>query len=71
MRKIMVLLSILTGCTIVFGQGTEKVAKRESTFCNPMNLNYRFQSNYREAADPAIIRYQDKYLLFASHSGGY
>jgi len=36
-----------------------------------MNLNYRFQSSYREAADPAIIRYHDKYLLFASHSGGY
>lgn len=71
MRKIMVLLNILTGCTIVFGQGIEKGAKRESTFCNPINLNYRFQSNYREAADPAIIRYQDKYLLFASHSGGY
>ncbi len=46
-------------------------AQKGSTFSNPMNLNYRFQSSYREAADPAIIRYHDKYLLFASHSGGY
>ena len=40
-----------------------------------MNLNYRFQFtnelSYREAADPAMLRYKDKYILFASHSGGY
>ena len=46
-------------------------AQKQKSFCNPINLNYRFQSNYREAADPAIIRYKDKYLLFASHCGGY
>ena len=45
------------------------------TYCNPVNLNYRFQFtnsiSYREAADPAMIRYKDKYILFVSHSGGY
>jgi xylan 1,4-beta-xylosidase len=49
--------------------------ENEKTFCNPLNLNYRFQftesSSYREAADPAMIRYKDKYILFVSHSGGY
>ena len=25
----------------------------------------------REAADPAVVRYKDKYLLFASKSSGY
>jgi xylan 1,4-beta-xylosidase len=48
---------------------------QEKTFCNPMNLNYRFQnsnrSSYREAADPLIIMYKGKYILYASHSGGY
>ena len=48
---------------------------KEKTFCNPVNLNYRFQFtngiSYREAADPLISRYKDEYLLFASHSGGY
>ena len=45
------------------------------TFCNPMNLNYRFQPTtriaYREAADPVITIYKGKYFLYASHSGGY
>jgi len=49
--------------------------KSEKTFCNPMDLNYRFQppsqNSYREAADPVITIYKDKYFLFASHSGGY
>ncbi len=49
--------------------------EKEKTYCNPVNLNYRFQftngNSYREAADPAMIRYRDKYFLFASHSGGY
>jgi len=48
---------------------------KEKTFCNPMNLNYRFQSSsrnsYREAADPVITIYKGKYFLYASHSGGY
>lgn len=48
---------------------------KEKTFCNPMNLNYRFQPtsgpSYREAADPLITLYNGKYFLYASHSGGY
>jgi hypothetical protein len=51
------------------------ITEKEKTYCNPVNLNYRFQFtedvSYREAADPAMIRYKDKYILFASHSGGY
>lgn len=75
MRNIMVLLNVLIGCAIAFGQGTEKVAKKQKTFCNPMDLNYRFQPRgikaFREAADPLITMYKGKYFLFASHSGGY
>lgn len=44
------------------------------TFCNPINLNYRFcpdRPSRREAADPTVILFKDKYLLFASKSGGY
>jgi xylan 1,4-beta-xylosidase len=54
---------------------TRGIQEKEKTYCNPVNLNYRFQFtesvSYREAADPAMIRYKDKYILFASHSGGY
>jgi xylan 1,4-beta-xylosidase len=54
---------------------TASAPEKEKTFCNPLNLNYRFQPtngvSYREAADPSMIRYKDKYILFVSHSGGY
>ena len=47
--------------------------------CNPLNLEYRYQFKksplntalYREAADPTMVVYKDKYLLFASMSGGF
>ena len=45
-----------------------------NTFCNPLDLNYRFSPDApsrREAADPSVIRFQDKFFLFASKSGGY
>lgn len=41
---------------------------------NPLNLNYRFQTDgvcRREAADPVIVFFKDRYYLFASHSSGY
>jgi len=45
-----------------------------TSFCNPLNLNYRFQldePSRREAADPVIVLFKDQYYLFASKSGGY
>ncbi|MGD8782754.1 MAG: family 43 glycosylhydrolase [Ignavibacteria bacterium] len=44
------------------------------TFCNPINLSYRFsldEPSRREAADPTIVWFKDRYFLFASKSGGY
>ena len=44
------------------------------SFCNPVNLNYRFQldePSRREAADPMILLFKETYYLFASKSGGY
>ncbi|MAX27709.1 MAG: hypothetical protein CMJ19_24710 [Phycisphaeraceae bacterium] len=47
------------------------------TYCNPLNLPYRFQTPdrapelYREAADPSVVVFDDCYWLFASKSGGY
>nr|WP_199078454.1 discoidin domain-containing protein [Pedobacter sp. ASV19] len=47
----------------------------EQSFCNPLNLNYRFSydqsASYREAADPVIHLFKNKYYLYASKSGGY
>jgi hypothetical protein len=69
MKKTYILFAlILASCS---GGRVEK----ETTYCNPLNLNYRFQFtdsvSYREAADPSMIRYKGKFILFASHSGGY
>jgi xylan 1,4-beta-xylosidase len=44
------------------------------TFCNPLNLEYRFsltEKDVREAADPVIVLFKDDYYLFASKLGGY
>ncbi len=51
----------------------EKVTVK-STFCNPVNIDYRFmitEPSRREAADPLIVPYKGDYYLFASKSGGY
>jgi len=69
MKRYFILISLITILSLSFTQ------KKERTFCNPMNLNYRFQTSsrfsYREAADPVITIYKGKYFLYASHSGGY
>ncbi|MDF2188732.1 family 43 glycosylhydrolase [Paraflavitalea sp. CAU 1676] len=60
-----VLLVMLIGMpALVFGQ----------TFCNPLNLSYRFtpdKPSRRAAADPTIVLYKDNYFLFATATGGY
>lgn len=46
-------------------------------FCNPLNLDYKYQHPkkgryaYREAADPTLVYFKDRYYLFASMSGGF
>ena len=55
---------------------TAKISDTPTTFCNPLNLNYRFMKikggeGIREAADPVVIPFKDRYFLFASKSSGY
>jgi hypothetical protein len=63
-------LTFLVSCT-------DKPGKKENgfkTICNPMNLSYRFcleKPSRREAADPTIVFFKDRFYLFASKSGGY
>ena len=65
MKRLFILISLIGFLDCCYGQN--KVV----TFCNPMNINYRFQSTsrlaYREAADPVIVIYKGKYFLYASH----
>lgn len=61
------------GCLFAVGLMQAQTVS-DSTFCNPLNLNYRFTisgSGYREAADPEVVYYEGCYYLFASVSGGY
>ena len=48
--------------------------------CNPIDLEYRYQdvrsmgmprSVHREAADPSVVFYRDRYFMFASMSRGF
>lgn len=53
---------------------TTRGAEQPATYCNPLDLDYRFQlddPSRREAADPAVVFYGGEYWLFASKSGGY
>ncbi|MTV36294.1 family 43 glycosylhydrolase [Duganella radicis] len=47
-------------------------ADRFATYANPVDLPYRYQfRSLREAADPTMVWFKDRYWLFASHSKGY
>ncbi|CAN5484991.1 family 43 glycosylhydrolase [soil metagenome] len=51
-----------------------KTVESNRTFCNPLNIDYRFaldEPSRREAADPVIVLFKNDYYLFASKSGGY
>jgi len=70
MNKILPLLALLMACAACSTEQTP------DTLCNPMDLSYRFAledpfPSRREAADPTMVRFGEKYLLFASKSGGY
>ena len=49
------------------------------TYCNPLDLGYRYQHmiengrrfGFREAADPTLACFKGRYYLFASMSGGF
>lgn len=72
---ILLAMSFLTGCQESLPIKA-KIAQSPKTFCNPVDLNYRFMKinegeGIREAADPVVVSYKDKYYLFASKSSGY
>ncbi|OQP63920.1 hypothetical protein A3860_23620 [Niastella vici] len=65
MKRSLLCLALLLG---------KVMAQTPVSFCNPLNLNYRFgydTPSYREAADPVIHLFRGKYYLYASKSGGY
>lgn len=50
----------------------------QKTYCNPMDINYRYnweeineKISYRSGADPVIVNHKGEYFLFVTISGGY
>jgi xylan 1,4-beta-xylosidase len=69
-------LFVIIALIVFRNQSTAQVLPRskQTTICNPVNLNYRFcldTPSRREAADPTVINFKNEYYLFASKSGGY
>lgn len=67
-------LLIIPILALFVGLGIKPKTAVAQSYCNPMNLSYRFcldEPSRREAADPTIVLYKDNYYLFLSVSGGY
>jgi xylan 1,4-beta-xylosidase len=63
---------ILSATACQFNPAKKPVTFR--TISNPVNLSYRFtldEPSRREAADPSVVWFKDRYYLFPSKSGGY
>lgn len=71
MRKTRLFFFLFTGLGTLLSPGARGASP---TFCNPLNLPYRFQHDppiSREGADPTMVLYKNEYWLFVSKSGGY
>lgn len=65
---------LLISLILFLSQGIQAQQCDKVIMTNPLNLNYRFQTDgacRREAADPVIVLFKERYYLFASHSAGY
>ncbi|MDR0845398.1 MAG: family 43 glycosylhydrolase [Tannerella sp.] len=76
MKAIIAGFSTLAMVVVLGGCSRTQSIKEDGfrTYCNPMNLSYRFcldEPSRREAADPSMVLFKDEYYLFASRSGGY
>jgi hypothetical protein len=73
MKKLNVLIFMILTLTN-FRAMSQSDEVNYTTICNPVNLSYRFGvegPSRREAADPTVVWFKDRYFLFASKSGGY
>lgn len=69
---------LLLSCLLLSCAGNKMVTEQQTTFCNPMNLDYGWgcfqkrEKKARSAADPVIVLFKGKYYLFTTMDiGGY
>lgn len=75
----MKLFKICSAVTLLAVVSTAGSINAETTYCNPIDLPYRYalgnpdaqSASFREAADPTIVLYKGDYYLFASKCGVY
>jgi uncharacterized membrane protein YphA (DoxX/SURF4 family) len=76
--KLPVLL-LLFSSQLSFAQSGKSVATAQTTYCNPINLDYGYTpipnfsewGRHRATADPVIITYKGDYYLFSTNQWGY
>jgi len=74
LKKSLSIFVSLVGTLVAMAQNKDLNNLNQTTFCNPINLSYRFcldAPSRREAADPTMVLFKNEYYLFASKSGGY
>lgn len=76
MRKtlILILIAFCCFCCAKSHKIEAVIADTPISYCNPLDLNYRFSleaPGSKEAADPVVQYFDGTYYLFASKSGGY
>lgn len=56
----------------------DRAISQEATYCNPLDLDYTYMIynahndlSYRSGADPAVVRFRDRYYMFVTRSMGY
>lgn len=82
--KAMLRLAVVAGASLPATMLSASGADRFATYANPVDIPYRYQApspfrpiqprpgeSFREAADPTIVLFKDRYWLFPSHSKGY
>jgi len=64
---------------LVFLHGSLIVGAQQTTYCNPVNIDYGYTpipdfsnwGRHRATADPVIVNYKGDYLLFSTNQWGY
>jgi len=76
--KIAIHLTIIVAITISTVSHSAEAGRKDNrqplTFCNPLNIEYRFtpgKPSRRMAADPVIVLFRDTYFLFSTGSSEY
>ena len=72
-------MKVLTACFLTLIAFVSTAQKKQSTYCNPVNIDYGYTpipnfsgwGIHRSTADPVVVRYKNDYYLFSTNQWGY